>query len=66
MTELSPAQKIRVIKAILDEEIASYEMAITRDDKPRINGKHDLSPLGMRLDTLISLREKLEILKEFQ
>lgn len=66
MTELNDKQKIKVIKAILDEEIEMYTKACEHDDVPKINSNHELSALGVREDTLITLREKLKILKEFQ
>ena len=56
MTELNEKQKIRVIKAILDEEIDMYHNGANKEDEF----------IKVRADSLITLREKLKILKEFQ
>ncbi len=56
MTELNEKQKILVIKAILDEEINMYHKGADRDN----------AFIKVRADSLITLREKLKILKEFQ
>ena len=62
MTDLSQKQKILVIKAILDEEIDMYVKARSNYDEDDEDGKY----IMVRGDTLITLREKLKILKEFQ
>ena len=62
MTELSESQKIKVIKAILDDEIDTYIKAKQHYDE----GTKDYTAIFVRGDTLITLREKLKILKEFQ
>ena len=62
MTELSESQKIKVIKAILDDEIETYIQARTHYEE----GTEDYQYIAVRGDTLVTLREKLKILKEFQ
>ena len=51
---------------ILNDEIDIYSKAIENDDEPVINEKHELSTLGIRHDTLLTLREKFKTFKEFQ
>lgn len=51
---------------ILNDEIDMYSEAIKEDDEPVLNDKHELSTLGVRRDTLLTLREKLKMMKEFE
>ncbi len=51
-----------VIKAILDEEIDMNGKAVKMEE----DGTEDHIILNCRWDSLITLREKLKILKEFQ